>query len=319
MQVRQVDRRAVRRRMLADRDFHRLDGRMKQVSDQFRVPELREYLYSANAEILEVDSSYPIRGRAAFFADLVLLHLRLPKVVISWNRDHASRDRALIALARQGSIDLVSDAPILRRDPTAYLVTPHELPVTIRVLEQGGEFVFLSIPARHVHTVLPDCETAAVSTTGPLSSALLSPMYSFVTGLCALSTTEVKDASPLRSAAEEIVRSTLRLIAATDGVGEQSLYGAACRLILNEYTDPSFGVAELARRLKVATRTVQATFQAEHTTVTATLREVRGAAARRVLREQPRLTKAKVAKLAGFGSVDALDRVLRAHDRDVES
>lgn len=301
----------MRRKMLAERDFHRLDGRMKHISDQFRVPELQEYLYSANAEILEVDSSYPLQGRAAFFADAVFVHARMPRMVISWNRDHASRDRALVVLARQGSIELVSDAPILRRDPTAYLVTPHEVPVTIRVLEQGGEFVFLSIPAKHVHTVMPDYETAAASITGPLSSALLSPMCSFVAGLCALSTSEVTDASPLRSAAEEIVRSTLRLIASTDEAGEQSLYGAACRLILNEYADQSFGIAELAERLQVSTRTLQAVFKTENTTVSATLREVRGAAARRVLREQPRLTKSKVARLAGFGSVDALDRALR--------
>jgi len=163
-----------------------------------------------------------------------------------------------------------------------------------------------------VEATVPEHELAARVVSDPLSPAMLAPMYGFCAGICALSATDVSDTSPLVTATHEVIRSTLRLIASLGDPEDPPLYSAAVRVALDSYSDRTCNTALIARRLRVSDRSLQLAFQAKGTTVSAMLRGVRSAAAKRIMREQPRLTKVRVAELAGFGSVDALDRALRA-------
>lgn len=300
-----------RRKLLNNSGFHRFDRRLQRVSDAELIPEIKNYLQTANAQLLSLGRSHPLRARVSFFPDMTFLHVKSPLASIRWNRGPLSLDRALVLIVGQGAIQVSSEELIAHRGNSVYLIGAGQEPVTIYMVEDHTEFVALSIPARSVDIALPDYKISALTLTDPLPETLLAPTYAFVMGVCSLSARDVKDVSPLVSASEEVVRLVLHLIGTTGLSGGDSLHAAAVRILLTEYRNSTFTIHDLASRLSVSPRTLQAVFKKEHTTMTATLREIRATAAKALKQEQPRLLRAEIAKMVGFGSVDALDRALR--------
>lgn len=309
-EVSRTDRFERRNRLFSERPFHRLDVQFHGLQDIPHNPHLQEYLYTAGIEISRIEAAHALRARIAHFPEFTFVHAVVPPLTIVWRRDRLSIGRALVLLVRDGGLEFPDGAPVVRREPGAYLVLPGDTPVEITATRPRTEVVYFSVPARFVRGVL-DAGEASVSPT-PLPSALLAPMYAFAANLCALSLTDIDDFSPLESAAEEIARSTVRLIVGLPERRSPSLFSTAVELILDEYPDRALNSARLAERLKVSSRTVQLAFQAEGTTVSGTIRRVRAAAAARIAREQPELRRARIAELTGFGSVDALERARNA-------
>ncbi len=307
---RQEKLQSARTTLLGSSGFHSSDVRLPRLTDLDQSPLALDALYTPHLELLDLDTSFPLKGRIAYLPKSTFVHANCPIMTLRWSRGEAT-DRAVILLVKEGRIELECAEPLLFRSPGVHFVPSGSAPVVVSVVEPRTELVFISVPNTCVQSSVPEYKEAVLTVTDPVSCTLLAPMYAFIAGTCALSVDDVSDASPLISASREVIRATLDLIMNTGRADSRSLYGEAMRMILAEYTDPSFGVNQLASALNVSTRTMQASFRAERATVSGALREVRAAAASELKRRNPRLTRAQLAQGAGFGSVDALDRAMR--------
>ena len=307
--LREVAGQAEGREHLRDRGFHRLDLQFQRLNDLPNNPRLREYLGSADVDIVSIDAEHPVQVRLARFPGMTFANLLAPSMRFLWARTAASNDKCLVIVVRRGSLEVTGDEGIVSREPGAFYVLPGESPISIQVTESETEFVYLTVPASLV--MGPTLEDLTRVPTSSVSPGLLTPLYAFISSLCSLCISDDDDSDPLASAALEVTRSAVRLITGEQDRVERSLFGRAIEIILNEYPLQQLDGDAIARRLGTSSRSLQLAFQKEGATVAAEIRHVRAVAAANLRLEQPGLSRARVAELTGFSSVSTLDRALK--------
>ncbi|MFZ4841547.1 helix-turn-helix domain-containing protein [Mycetocola saprophilus] len=275
---------------------------------------LANYLRAANIVLHELDDNAPLRLRLAQFPQLSFVRVAMPAIRMEWPRDAQSADRAAIIIILGGRIHVRTDGVLLTREPGLFYIPPGTEPLWIDVLDTDNEVLYISLPAG----LVADIPLATASAHVPsLDPSLLAPLLAFTTGLFAVDSEQAPLMAPLRLVAEEVTRSLVRLISG-DAPARDYPYARALDLIAVEYHAQSLRIAEIARRLGVAPRTLQAEFARRGDTVSGALRRARVSEARTLRSANPGLSMGEIAHATGFGSASALFRALRddAGDRE---
>jgi AraC-like DNA-binding protein len=290
--------------------LHRLNFSVRGKGEAARNVELVNYLAEANVEFDRLDERQPLRAKLAQFPQFTFGHVVMPQATVVWPRDKASLERAVVILVQQGTVDVESDAEVVSRGAALYLVPPGVVPVQISAIDTVNEFIYISVSSALIADIpLPREPSATLS---PFSAAMLTPLATFITTLCAISPNHSGDTGPLVSSAAEVIRSIVRLATDTDEV-PTSVFDHAMQIIVREYADRELTVLGLAATLKVSRRTLQAAFAAAGTTVSDELRDVRARAALKARSSGRDLSAGEVAHVSGFGSESAMFRALRKH------
>ncbi|WP_187976104.1 helix-turn-helix domain-containing protein [Mycetocola sp. JXN-3] len=275
---------------------------------------LANYLRAANVVLHELDDNAPLRLRLAQFPQLSFVRVAMPAIRMEWPRDAQSADRAAIIIILGGRIHVRTEGALLTREPGLFYIPPGTEPLWIDVLDTDNEVLYISLPAGLVADIPLATASAHVSSVDP---SLLTPLLAFTTGLFAVDSEQAPLMAPLRLVAEEVTRSLVRLISG-DAPTRDNPYARALDLIAVEYHAQSLRIAEIARRLGVAPRTLQAEFARRGDTVSGALRRARVSEARTLRSANPGLSMGEIAHATGFGSASALFRALRddAGDRE---
>ncbi|RAZ30574.1 helix-turn-helix domain-containing protein [Microbacterium sp. SMR1] len=299
-----------RRRPLAAHDEFELnkfraDGRERLLS----LMPLTSYMSSANIGFVAVrDEDALLRANVARIGGYLFVHARMPAATVVWPRDEHSRDRVAAIVAENRAMRFISEAPVVVRRGSSFLIPPGTAPVTIEATEPT-ELVFITLDAG---------EFAARRrmgfdriSRGATSEATIRPMATFVKALCAIES-EVAEVgvSPLADAASEIACS---IVAALVGKNtpEPSLPNAIMEILVREYASPALSLSAVAGRLGVSTRTVQSALSAQGRTFSESLLEIRLKAASELRRHNPTMTLDVVARATGFGTRQSLHRATR--------
>ncbi|KZE90003.1 helix-turn-helix domain-containing protein [Microbacterium sp. TNHR37B] len=300
------ERRVRRAHVFAEKDFHRLDIHLSHPRELPRAQRMADYFYTANIRFLELDTGVPLRARAAQFPGMTFVHAVVPPFTLLWDRDEGSIDRAALLLVSRGHLAVDGAARTTAGPAGARLLLPGTEPIVMRSSSTPTEVVYLSVPARMCEGIAP---SGRPDETPGLPGAFL-PAYAFAAGVCRLDPADLADSQPIRTAAEEVARTAIQLLASREPRQRLTLFGAAMEIVMDEYPNKSIDTASVAGRLGVSRRSLQEAFRTEGTSFAATLRTVRAAAAGRLMTERPELTRAAVAEAVGFGSVDSLLRAL---------
>ncbi|RLP77053.1 AraC family transcriptional regulator [Mycetocola tolaasinivorans] len=268
---------------------------------------LANYLRAANIVLHELDDNAPLRLRLAQFPQLSFVRVAMPAIRMEWPRDSQSVDRAAIIVILGGRMSIRTDGVVLAREPGLYYVPPGTEPLWIDVLDTDNEVLYISLPAGLVADIPAAAQSDCVP---PLDPSLIAPILAFTTGLFAVDPEQAAHTAPLRLIAEEVTRSLVRMISG-DAPDSRDPYARAIELITVEYHSQALRTAEIARRLGVAPRTLQAEFTRRGETVSGIVRGVRVREARALRLANPALSMAEVAHATGFGSESALFRALR--------
>lgn len=291
-----------------ERQFRRLDVNLERLHDLDRYENVQEYLERVELEIVHADSRQPIRGRIAQFCGKTFVHASLPPMDVIWRREHGVEEMALMILARKGTVGISGTTHVISRGERAHFVLPSRDQVSVVVPEFGTEIVYMLIPQK----VFDDIVLPRQRNYGDVSFAPLAPTFSFTTSMCAMSRKDVHDPEPLRSAAREIVRSTLRMVFGAKGDEERSRFREAMEIILSEHSTRGLSIGDVASQIGVSARMLQLEFKEHDTKFSTELRHVRAASALRAREEYPDMTLSQLAERAGFGSVASLQRALRS-------
>lgn len=273
---------------------------------------LANYLRAANIVLHELDDNAPLRLRLAQFPQLSFVRVAMPAIRMEWPRDAQSADRAAIIIILGGRMNVRTEGALLTREPGLFYIPPGTEPLWIDVLDTDNEVLYISLPAGLVADIPLVTASARVPALDP---SLLAPLLAFTTGLFAVDPEQAPHTAPLRLVAEEITRSLVRLISG-DAPAQDDPYARAVELIAAEYHAQTLRITEIARRLGVAPRTLQAEFARRGDTVSGALRRVRVTEARALRLANPALGMAEVAHATGFGSASALFRALREDSAD---
>ena len=277
--------------------------------------QLQEYLTSANFRITGLTEGRPLAADLAHYSHTSLAFVSTPPVTIVWNRDEASRSRALMLFARTGGLDVTAAVPVVRRGVGAIIVPPGDIPLEISVSQPENELIYVSVDAQVLPAVAS--ELANDRPAPPIPWRSLVPLYAFVRGLC--TTPELQQDEPDLLAAA--VGSVVDALARTALAGLEPSAGIVARALVvidEQFRDPRVDLSSIADQLQVGVRTLQAAFAAEGSTVTGELRRVRADSVVRLMVSHPHLTQEQRAHLSGFGSLSALYRALQAQRMDAE-
>lgn len=310
-----LDRRKLRKNRLEKNSFHRLDVRAQGLDEMVAFHRLTEYLFTAGIKILYIDGTKTTRARLAQFSDISFVHARVPKIELLWSRDELSIDRALIIFVKQGSIEFEPVSKIVTPTQGVHLVLPGTQPVKLFSRFQENELVYFSFPAKYIWAVFQSVDN--LDANEHIDFMQFKPIISFAQSFCALTPSRDLDMVPLETAAQEVLRSALRLLGAPAASEVSSLYTKAIECILDNYKYPSFGVQSLAGKLGVSTRKLQHCFSQQGTTVSGTIREIRASAALQLRSENPKLSRNELTQLTGFGSIYSLDRALKKQETNI--
>ncbi len=291
-----------------ERQFRRVDVNLRRLRDLDRFENVQEYLERVELQIVHADSRQPIRGHIVQFCGKTFVHASLPPMDVIWRREHGAEEMALMILARNGTVGISGTTHVISRGERAHFVLPSRDQVSLVVPEFGTELVYMIIPQKVFDDInLPRCRDY-----GDVAFAPLAPTFSFTTSMCAMSRKDVHDPEPLRSAAREIVRLTLRMVFGAKGDEESSRFREAMEIILSEHSARGLSIGEVASQVGVSARMLQLEFKEHDTNFSTELRRVRVASALRAREECPEMTLSQLAERAGFGSVASLQRALRS-------
>ncbi|MDF2918355.1 MAG: helix-turn-helix protein [Microbacterium sp.] len=270
---------------------------------------LTSYMSSANIGFAAVrDADAVLRANLVRVGRYLFAHVRLPAATVVWPRDQHSRDRAVVIAAEDRAMRVTSEAPVVARRGTVFLVPPGTEPVTFEATE-STELVFISLDAADFARRRRMGFDRISAEAG--SGASMRPMVTFVKSLCAIES-DVAEAgvSPLGEAACEIACSLVVAILGED-VPEPSLPNAVMEVLLREYASPTLSLSAVASLLGVSTRTVQSALSAQGRTFSECLLEIRLKAATELRRHNPTMTLDTVARTTGFGTRQSLHRAMR--------
>lgn len=269
---------------------------------------LSAYMESANIRFSDVhDVNAALRANLVRIGRFLFAHVQLAATTVVWPRDELSLNRVVMIAAEGEGLTVRSDAPVIVRGTSWFVVPPGTEAVTFDACVPI-ELVFVSLDdtelagPRHV-----DFERVGE---GPAETAMR-PLIDFVKSLCAIeSETTAEGASPLADAAREVARS---LVAAVIGkpTDPPNVFDSVMRIVLQDYPSPHLSPSTVAHALGVSVRTVQSALNAHGTTFSRELRGVRLKAAAELTKRNPGLPMVEVAKLVGFGSRQSLYRAMR--------
>ncbi|MFB8188119.1 hypothetical protein ACFC14_02270 [Microbacterium sp. NPDC055988] len=271
--------------------------------------QLQEYLASANIRITGLVGGGTLAASLAHYAHTSLAFVTTPPVSITWNRDEASRSRALLLFARTGGLEVTTAVPVVRRGTGAVVVPPGDVPLEISVSQPENELIYVSVDAQVLPAVVSELTHGVPAP--PIPWRTLVPLYAFVRGLCTTPEPS-KDEPDLLAAA---VGSVVDALARTALAGLEPSAGIVARALVvidEQFRDPRVDLTSIAGQLQVGVRTLQAAFAAEGSTVTGELRRVRTDSVVRLMVSHPHLTQEQRAHLSGFGSLSALYRALHS-------
>ncbi|MDQ1218050.1 helix-turn-helix domain-containing protein [Microbacterium arborescens] len=283
----------------------RADGRDSLLS----LMPLTSYMSSANIGFASVrDDDALLRANVVRIGQYLFVHARMPAATVVWPRDEHSRDRVVAILAESRALRVVSDAPVVIRRGSSFLIPPGTAPVTIEAAEPT-ELVFISLDAGDFVT-RRQMGFDRLGRDGA-SEASIRPMATFVKALCAIES-EVAEVgvSPLADAACEVACSILAALVG-ENAPELSLPHAIMGILVRDYASPALSLSAVASQLGVSTRTVQSVLSAQGRTFSESLLQIRLKAATELRRHNPAMTLDAVARAAGFGTRQSLHRALR--------
>ncbi|MFJ4254684.1 helix-turn-helix domain-containing protein [Microbacterium sp. NPDC090003] len=275
---------------------------------------LTAYMEAANIRFSAVQEREPIlRANLVRIGRFLFAHVQLPASTVVWPRDELSRNRVVMIATEGAGFMVSSDSPVVARRSSSFVVPPGVDTVTFDA-STPIELVFVSLDdtelggERHV-------DFARVGEEVPAESALR-PLVNFVKSLCAIES-DAADAgsTPLGDAAAEVARS---LVAAVVGepVDPPDVFDSVMRILLQDYPSPHLSLLAVARAIGVSPRTVQSALRMHGTTFSDEVRAVRLKAATELIKRNPSLPLADVAKLAGFGTRQSLHRAMRTTKED---
>ncbi|WP_162893172.1 helix-turn-helix domain-containing protein [Microbacterium halotolerans] len=267
---------------------------------------------SANIRFSELDDDGMFHVSLVQVPQITFSRAAVSPLTLEWPRDSASRDRAVILVARTGGLSIETEAPVWRANPGLFLVPPGDAPVTFRVSKTIDELLWIGASAAVVRGIdLPDARGRSPRPIH-VDERALDVLLSFVRSL---HETELDSGSSpqLASVATEVVRSLVALIADASGP-ELDTFELGMRTIQREYANPYIGVTDLAAAIGVSERSLQAAFSERGTTVMRELRSKRTSVALETRRQFPAISRADLARTAGFGSLSSLMRAMRADE-----
>lgn len=269
---------------------------------------LTDYLASANIQMESLADEQALRAQITRFRDLTFVHVTLPRSKVVWRRDRLSLDRGIVMACLSGGVTVESEGVVFRKPPGLILIPPGLQEVVFHSAAERNEIMYISTHSRVMEDF--DLSGAQYDPVTPVPAGLLAPLFSFMRTVCAISIKETELIAPLETAATEVARSLVRVIA--DGVpADLSLFTQTMRVIAREYSRTHLSATALATAIGRSERTLQAAFAAEGTSVMREVRAMRARASLEYLRAKPRATTAEVASAVGFGSVSSLSRALR--------
>lgn len=283
----------------------RADGRQRLLT----LMPLASYMSSANIGFAAVrDEEAILRANVVRMGGNLFVHARMPAATVVWPRDEHSRDRVVAIVAESTTMSVVSEAPIVARRGTSFLIPPGTAPVTIEAAEPT-ELVFIALDAgdfaarRRMGFDRISGEAA--------SNAVIRPMVTFVKAVCAIESDVAEvGVSPLGDAACEVACSIVEALIGENAT-ELSLPNAVMKILLREYASPTLSLTAVATLLGVSPRTVQSALSAQGRTFSESLLEIRLKAASELRRHNPTMTLDAVARAAGFGTRQSLHRAMR--------
>lgn len=297
-----------RRRRDSTVPFERATVAVRGLGAARRDDSLTDYLASANIQMESLTDEQALRAQITRFRDITFVHVVLPRSKVVWRRDRMSLDRGLIMACLSGGLEVESEGIVFRKPPGLFLVPPGLEEVVFHSTSEHNEILYVSTSSALMSDF--DLSGTQYDPITPVPAGLLAPLFSFMRTMSAISTNETAMVAPLETAATEIARSLVRLVA--DGVSaDLSLFTQTMRVIAREYSRPNLSAATLATTVGRSERTLQATFAAEGTSVMREVRAMRARASQEYLRARPRATTTEVASAVGFGSVSSLSRALR--------
>ncbi|MGR6743189.1 helix-turn-helix domain-containing protein [Microbacterium arborescens] len=286
----------------------RADGREKLLS----LMPLTTYMSSANIGFTAVrDDNALLRANVVRVGAYLFTHARMPAATVVWPRDERSRNRVVAIVAEGRALQVRSDAPVVARRSSSFLIPPGTAPVTIEAAEPT-ELVFISLDAGDFAS-RRRMGFDRISRSGA-DEAVIRPLVTFVKALCAIESDVVEmGGSPLGDAAAEV---SVALVASLigDTPPELSLPNAVMDILVREYASPTLSLSSVANRLGVSTRTVQSALSAQGRTFSESLLEIRLRAATELRRHNPTMTLDLVARATGFGTRQSLHRAMRKVD-----
>jgi len=273
-----------------------------------RDDSLTDYLAFANIQMESLADEQALRAQITRFSDITFVHVTLPRSKVVWRRDQISLDRGLVMACLVGGLEVESAGVVFRKPPGLFLIPPGLQEVVFHSTAENNEILYISMHSRLMNGL--DLSGTQYDPAAPVPGGLLAPLFSFMRAVCAISVNESALVGPLETAATEVARSLVRLVA--DGVpSELSLFTQTMRVIAREYSRPHMSTASLAKNAGRSERTLQAAFAVEGTSVMREVRAMRARASHEYLRAKPKATTAEVASAVGFGSVSSLARALR--------
>ncbi|MDF2579265.1 MAG: helix-turn-helix protein [Microbacterium sp.] len=283
----------------------RADGR----GSLLNLMPLTSYMSSANIGFASVrDDDALLRANVVRIGQYLFVHARMPAATLVWPRDERSRGRVVAIVAESRAMRVVSEAPVVVRRNSSFLIPPGAAPVTIEAAEPV-ELVFISLDAGDFAAR----RQMGFDRIGPeaASEAAIRPMVTFVKALCAIDSDSVEiGGSSLGNAAGEVACSIVASLVG-ESAPKLSLPNAIMEILVREYASPTLSLSAVASRLGVSTRTVQSALSAQGRTFSEALLEIRLEAATEFRRHNPTMTLDAVARATGFGTRQSLHRAMR--------
>ncbi|MGN6128185.1 MAG: helix-turn-helix domain-containing protein [Humibacter sp.] len=269
---------------------------------------LSEYMTDANLRFIDLPLRGTVTANIVNFPAQTFGHVILPPATIEWPRDRLSRDRVLVLVTSDERFEVSTEGRVLYKQPDFILVPPGSEPVRFRTYSPSTELIYVSSDVSMLADIVIPEEQSEITGTVPSTAAV--PLTSFVTALCSITTGGVTSAEPIAQVAQEVGRSLVRIFG-SDERAQQDLFTAAMEIIVREHARIDLSGAVVAKRLRVATRTLQHAFAQRGTTFSAQLRAVRVKAANEIRKRNPAISVRQLAAASGFGSISTLLRALR--------
>ncbi|GEM_PF-1374235 len=266
------------------------------------------YLQRANLQVQTVVRD-KLAARVAGFPNLVFVHVTMPETTVLWPRDEFSSETMTLIIRMRGNLEIESDGGILSWDPGISLVRPGTTPIRFTTSGPRTEVLYVSMDAARFADLVPDMDERPPGRR--VTPGTLTPLLAFIANTCTIVDPRPEIAEALEPVALEVVRSLL-VSAFGRRTPVEPLFSRVHRYILDHFHEAELRIEHVARHLNVAVRTIQVELQNGGTTFVKLLQHARTVAALELLRSEPSVTRADLARRCGFGSLSSLQGALRS-------
>ena len=255
-------------------------------------------------------SDSPLQVQLAHFPQSTFAMVTTPPVRVTWQRTSTSRGRGLLLLARQGAFEVTGGGGVITRGATAAVITPGTDTIGIRTMGPRTEVIYVSVAASALTRTLSSLQERIVLPA--VAWGEVAPLYMFVRALVDPGPTGPRDPRALLAVPAEDISRALVLALAGEAVSDRGLIDRLRDYLDENFADHAVSVGSASAALTTAPRTLQAALSAASTTFTNELRLRRVAELRRLQEVSPDVRQVDLASEAGFSSISAMYRALRA-------